>query len=268
MDVLSEAFRLLRLTGAVFFTAEFSSPWAIRSLSGSQLMSKMAAPEAAHCVIFHILAKGRCWIKLEGCEPLEIEANDVIIFPHGDVHEMCSDRMLKPTAIHDIITPPPYDRKQKLVHGGGGEIASFICGYLHCDQKFDPLFLTLPKLITIRLRHGAVALQPVGGESFVPGEVSPDAGMWLESTVHYLIEEAIHAPQANSTLLARLTELRLVETLRLYMLKLPAGQTGWLAGLKDPNVGKALELIHFEPAKSWTVNELAHTVGVSRSILA
>jgi AraC-like DNA-binding protein len=267
MDVLSDVLQVIRMTGAVFLTADFSSPWALESLPASQLMSMMV-PGARQCVIFHVLADGRCWIKMEGHEPVELNACDVIVFPHGDVHVMCSGLELESAAIIDILPRPPYIEIPHLIYGGGGDTAKFVCGYLHCDQRFNPIFLAMPKLITVRVRPNAVSLEPLGSKAGGAASVPPDSGTWLENTVRYMITEATHGQQGNSALLARLAELLFVETLRLYMQRLPEGRTGWFAALKDAPVGKALELMHAEPAKTWTVKGLARSVGVSRSILA
>ena len=59
-----------------------------------------------------------------------------------------------------------------------------------------------------------------------------------------------------------------IEVLRRYLDGLPAEQAGWLAGLRDPFIGKALSLMHGRPAHSWTIEELAKEVGLSRSVLA
>ena len=68
-------------------------------------------------------------------------------------------------------------------------------------------------------------------------------------------------------MLTRLAELMFIELLRQYLQDLPAGQTGWLAGLRDEVVGRALTLLHDRPGREWTLAELAGG-GVSRSSLA
>ena len=69
-------------------------------------------------------------------------------------------------------------------------------------------------------------------------------------------------------MLAKLSEVFFAETLRRYQRELPLGQTGWLAGARDPGVGKALTLFHNQYAHSWTIPELAREVGVSRTVLS
>ena len=72
----------------------------------------------------------------------------------------------------------------------------------------------------------------------------------------------------GAAVIAKLSEVLFVETLRRYIANLPTSQTGWLAGVRDPDVGKALALLHKQPAHPWTIALLANEVGVSRSVLA
>ena len=73
---------------------------------------------------------------------------------------------------------------------------------------------------------------------------------------------------SGENVLARISELMFVETIRHYLERLPAAETGWLAGLRDPMIGQALVALHREPRKPWTVERLARVVGLSRSVLA
>jgi AraC-like DNA-binding protein len=68
--------------------------------------------------------------------------------------------------------------------------------------------------------------------------------------------------------LAKLSELMFIEVIRRYLADLPPEQAGWLAGLRDPFVGKALSLLHGRPQRAWTIEILAKEVGLSRSVLA
>jgi transcriptional regulator GlxA family with amidase domain len=131
---------------------------------------------------------------------------------------------------------------------GGGPTTRVLCGYLSCDDLlFNPVLRALPRLIHVRARPG-------------PG------AEWREATLRYMLEEAGRAHAAG--LLARLPELVLVDCLRQYVESLPATQTGWLGALRDPILGRALTLLHAQPAEPWTVTQLARRAGASRSILA
>jgi AraC-like DNA-binding protein len=268
MDVLSDVLRVVRLTSAVFFTARFSSPWSIESPPADQLARTMRL-RAESIALFHVLVEGRCWVSMEEHAPLRMQACDVIIFPHGDPHVMSSHTGAKPRPIGTLLPPQPSEEIPQLDYGGGGEAARFVCGYLHCDQRFNPLIGALPTMLCVRGRDSAVRSEPSEVETAKrPGVVLVDADGWLASTLRHTIEEADGAHPGSSAMLARLTELLYVEVLRRYMRQLPSGHMGWLAGVKDPEVGRALRFLHARPERQWTVEELAHEVGVSRSGLA
>jgi AraC-like DNA-binding protein len=268
MDVLSDVLRVVRLSSAVFFVAEFSSPWAIES-PPSRNLANVIMPRTECFTIFHVLAEGTCWVKVKGESPLQMVAGDVLVVPRGDEHFMGSDLSLKPKPMKELIPKIPWPGMPALSDDGGGEVARFVCGYLHCDQKFNPLFGTLPKLLCVRSREGGVVVEPIGMEMRSAEAAMPfHSGMWLNTTLYYLIKEAQSGKAANQSLLTRLTELMFVEVLRHYMQELAPDQKGWLAGLNDPHVSRALTMLHKEPARAWTVKELARDAGVSRSALA
>ena len=130
----------------------------------------------------------------------------------------------------------------------------FICGFLHCDQRFNPLIGALPPLIVIRPRRN----QNAGGD---------------ETTEAAQARATILPVQAegwlgNMEMLSRMSEILFVEVVRRYMRRLPEAQQGWLAGVRDPIVGQTLRLLHAHPERSWTVEELADEVAVARSTLA
>src|SRR6185436_11461071 len=135
-------------------------------------------------------------------------------------------------------------------HGGGGAVARLVCGYLACHSSlFDTLLAALPRVMVVDMRDG-------------PG------AQWVTSSIRFSIEESAAQRAGAGTVLAKLSELMFVEAIRRHIETLPVEQTGWLAGLRDRFVGKALALMHAQPAQAWTVDELANRVGLSRSALA
>jgi AraC family transcriptional regulator, alkane utilization regulator len=268
MDVLSDVLRVVRLTSAVFFTARFSSPWSIESPPPDQLARSLRL-RAESIALFHMLVEGQCWITTEGHIPLRMKAGDVIIFPHGDAHVMSSHIGAKPRPISALLPSQPSEEIPQLDYGGGGEATRFVCGFLHCDQRFNPLLGALPPMLCLCSRDSAGQGEPSEVKAAKrPGVVLVDAESWLDSTLRHTIDEADGARPGSFAMLARLTELLYVEVLRRYMHQLPSGHTGWLAGVKDPEVGRALRLLHARPDRQWNVEDLAREVGVSRSGLA
>jgi transcriptional regulator GlxA family with amidase domain len=134
--------------------------------------------------------------------------------------------------------------------GGGGTTTKFVCGYFGCERHADALFLAgLPQMIKINVRGDAT-------------------GQWLESSIRYLVAEADRRRAGQTVLLSKMAEALFIQTLRIYMERLPPEQTGWLAGARDPIVGGCLALMHQQPYRRWRLAELATKVGASRSVLA
>ena len=182
---------------------------------------------------------------------------------------MASHVGARPRAIVSLLPSQASEEIPQLDYGGGGEATRFVCGYLHCDQAFDPLIGALPTLLCVSGRDGA-GQRPVsearGGRA--PRVVVVGADGWLATTLRHTVEQADATHPGSSAMLARLTELLYLDVLRRYMQQLPSGYMGWLAGVKDPEVGRALRLLHARPDRPWTVEDLAREVGVSRSALA
>jgi len=267
MDVLSDVLRVVRLSGAVFFTADFSSPWAIES----PLPDKLAAavmPEAECVVLFHILVDGACEVDCRSHPVTVMESGDVVVFPRGDQHTMRSHGGATPCALGSIFQPGQYAEPPQLSYGGGGRTSRFVCGYLNCDQRFSPLVEALPTMLLVRSRDDYSSIEAVDARGTLPTAVPQGSGTWLGTTLKFTVNEARAARPGNAAILGRLTELMFVEILREYMQRLPANQGGWLSGLNDPHVGKALRLMHEQPVRDWTVDDLAREAAVSRSVLA
>lgn len=268
MDVLSDTLRVVRLAGAVFFTARLAAPWGVQSPPASELARFLGL--ASDCVtLFHVLVEGECLVLLEDGQHVRMAAGDVVIFPHGTAHVMGSDRRTAPQPIGALLPPLTGERIPAVVAGGRGEVTRFICGYLSCDQRFNPLMGALPELLVVTRRERD-AWAPPGADGAAEAErvVGIRPGEWLETTLRHTVEEADGAGPGSAVMLGRLAEILFVEVLRRYMNELPGTRRGWLAGVKDPVVGPALRLLHASPERDWTVDELARAVAVARSTLA
>jgi AraC-like DNA-binding protein len=135
--------------------------------------------------------------------------------------------------------------------GDGPSDAQLICGFFSCDARpFNPLLDSLPRFI--RFGRG-------------PSQASPSL---LEQFVRFATAEMGTKRAGSQSVLNRLSELLFVEVIRLHMDQLADNNTGWLAGLRDPLVGRTLTLLHKRPSHDWTLEELASQVGASRSALA
>lgn len=252
MDALSDVLKSVRLESAVYLNAEFTAPWCIRGELGLPTVRKRL-PGAEHVAFFHFLTEGGCKVRLVGSkETRDAQAGDLVLFPQEGKHLMGTDLQLEPMEGEATLNPPPTVDADlfQLRHGGGGAPTRFICGYLALSRSvFRPLFEALPPVMVIHLGDG------------------PAAALLQELFRAGVRESAVERPGAASTL-TKLADLLFVEALRRYMEGLPPGGKGWLAGVRDPQVGKALALLHGSPSKAWTVDDLAREVALSRSALA
>jgi len=250
-DVLSDVLRAVRLSGAVYFDFELSSPW-VREAPPARDLAGLVMPGAERVIEYHVVAGGSCWGQAIGHDPIRLEEGDVIVFPRGDAHVLSSSPGMRETV--DLSAFPARGTPLPLFHeigGGGSDRARIVCCFLGCDERpYNPLLTALPAVI--HLRAGA-----------------PDSHTrWLSRLMATAAMEARSARPGGANVLSRLSELLFVETLRQYLEKLPETGTGWLAGVRDPVVGHALALLHAEPAAPWTVEQLARAVAISRSVLA
>ena len=159
MDVLSDVLRVVRLSGAVFFTAEFSSPWALESKP--ELLASIVKPEVECVVLFHILIEGECIVECGALPAVRMESGDVIVFPHGDPHTMRSHVGANATPIDSVLSQGSGDELPQVSFGGGGRASRFICGYLNCDQRFNPLVGALPTMLLVRSRDEYAGIEAI-----------------------------------------------------------------------------------------------------------
>jgi AraC-like DNA-binding protein len=249
MDALSEAMRAVRVTGALFFNGEFSAPWRFATPSQDQFGPRIS-PDSERLVLFHLVTEGRAIARTDGHDDLALEAGDIVVFPHGDAHEMWHGRTTRRFPGARLL--PKLEKGELATEkwGGNGPVTRIVCGYLGCERHAESLFLAgLPAILKANVRD------------------SP-AGAWVESAIRHCVDGPASRQAGRLAVLAKLAEALFVETLCRYMDDLPPGRTGWLAGARDPAVGRALALLHREPARAWTLPDLARAVGASRTALA
>ena len=254
MDALSDVLKTIRLEGAVYLNAEFTAPWCVQAQYGLPAVRRRL-PNAEHVAFFHYFVQGGCKVPLPGsAAELPVSEGDLLLFPHGDrqVQLMASELGLEPVNGNAVVDDEALARGEVIVmrHGGGGVATRVICGYVGCSRSVSrPLFEALPAVVRI----------PIGE--------SPAAAM-LRELLHAGVRESSAARPGAESLLAKLSELMFVEAMRTYVATLPPGGHGWLAGVRDPQVGKALALLHGDPSRAWTVEDLGRAAALSRSALA
>jgi AraC-like DNA-binding protein len=254
MDALSDVLRAVRLSGAVYLNGEFTAPWCMESRADAALCASFL-PHAKRVVSYHLISEGSCWAQLgdEKDSALQISAGEILVVPQGETHVMGStlDLPRVPSASLDAEhLDTTSGEVMKLSYGGGGAKTRIVCGFLACDEVLsNPLLASLPRIFKVDVRNGS-------------------GSAWIESSLRFAAEEAAVSRAGSATVLAKLSELLFVEAVRRCIDTLPENEKNWLAGLRDRFVGRALSLLHAQPAQAWTVDELARKVGLSRSALA
>lgn len=244
MDPLSDLLHVVRLDGAHFYTVDAGDPWSVHALPARELAPRIM-PRAEHLISYHIVTRGYCVGGVLGEEQVDLHAGDIIVFPHGDAHVMASGRGVR--VGEDLLSVAQAHYPNNVLLGEGERGTSLICGFFGCDLRpFNPLLGALPHRLHLK-------------------QVSSP---WLSAFTRQLADETRAGGAGADAVLTRLAEVMFVEVLRRYLQELGPEQTGWLAGLRDPLVGRVLALIHARPAQDWTLDHLAREAASSRSVVA
>jgi len=253
-DTLSDVLEAVKLTGALFFLVDARTPWVAEAPASADL-APVILPRAQHVVSYHVVSQGHCWCESPGHASLPLEAGDVLVVPHGQAYQLASACGLRTGwSLNDALA---WFRAMAcgnlpfvVTEGGSGpERLELVCGFLGCDAlPFNPVLTTLPALMKVR--------------------VHDDSANRLKALVEFAVAESNSARPGSRSVLLRIAELVFVEVLRSYLTTASEDGANWLGGLRDPVVGRALARLHSQPARAWTLPELAHEAGASRSVLA
>ena len=256
-DTLSDVLRTVRLQGAVFFYISGGRHWAAEAPASRELAS-VVMPGAEHLMEYHVVTSGDCWAGIVGEPPVHLGLGDVILFPHGDAHVLSSTAGLRANSKASWFQETTSDQRPlriayegtsgpMLAPPGHTGVTTLACGFLSCDiRPFNPLIAALPRQLHLPATDG--------GGSFA-------------QLIQRAVSESHDRRPGAEAMLARMSEMLFVDAVRRYLDSLPPEAMGWLGGLRDPYVGRALGLLHEKPAREWTLEELGRQVGLSRSPL-
>lgn len=246
MDPLTEVLRSVRLSGGVFLDSQFSAPWCVLArLTRDDCKFAFDAP--TQLIAYHVVISGRLFLTVEGEAPVAVDAGEIVLLPRNDPHVLASQPdMTAAVRARDLIQPAPDGGLPRIFHGGGGEATQVVCGFLGSDNSANPLIASLPRLLKLGVRDGT----------------SRD---WVEASVRFAADELTKGRFASSSLMSRLSETLLVEAVRNYAQESEDTRVGWLKGAADPQIGRALALIHGNIRAPWSNESLAKEVGMSRS---
>ena len=231
MDILAEVLDRVRLGGTLLFHFELGRPW---SLGLAQ------RPYA----LFHYLSRGSATLALEQGGELRMTEGDFVVLTRGEPHVLYSDSRTKPLLVLDLHRPPAH--LGVVRHGGGAQpLSTMICGnFTVARPSRGSVLELLPPVLLLK-----------------PAE---DGG-WLEAILQRMVSESALERPGQGVALSRLTEVLFVEVLRSWIKSLGPGEGGWLGAMADPHIGPALQLIHEQPDRPWTLEDLGRRVGLGRS---
>ncbi|MBA2248150.1 MAG: AraC family transcriptional regulator [Chloroflexia bacterium] len=238
VDPLGEALHFLRMSGTFYSRCEFAAPWSL------------VVPPIEDSLIFHVVTAGRCWLVVEGAPPRLMRPGDLTLIPHGDGHRLASGLDVPSVGLFDLPRAFANDRYDLLQIDGGGEAVSLVCAVIHFDHPAARQLVTLlPRAIHV-------------------DEASSLERDWMHSTLRFMAAEARHLRPGGESVITRLADVLVIQAIRWWIERDPAARTGWLGALRDDQIGRALTLIHHDPARDWSVAGLADAVAMSRSAFA
>jgi AraC-like DNA-binding protein len=247
MDALSELLRAVKLSGALFYNSSCSAPWRLQAPESSTFLPYIRA-QATRVIEFHHITEGTAYVRVGG-ETTPLAAGDIVMMPHGDAHEMGAGTGGNTIRGEEALTALWSGQISLARFGGGGEVTGLVCGFLACDGALlKPVLAGLPRVVRVNIR-------------------TDPSGEWLDNMLRHAVAQAAASTPGSEVILAHLAEVLFTEVLRRYLLTLPDGRTGWLAGAGDPAVGRALAALHKDPAFDWTLDLLAQEANISRSAL-
>ena len=247
-DVLSQVLNAMRISGSFLLKEKYKVPWAV-SVPDSNTMNRLFETTSdVRIAAFHMVERGHIHIKLDNGDDVLVEAGEMVVCFSGLGHTLYQGDGQKVLPFQDIM-----GGGENIFHPAENELSlctSLVCGvFLLHDTLLNPLLTTLPNVLKFSV-------------------TSPNIYPRLYGVVNLLVQEFQYQTVGNSYVVQRYLEVLCVEAIRMHVDSLTEQSTGWLAALKDPMIGRAIEVIHAQPGYSWSVKSLAEAVTISPSRFA
>ena len=232
MDPMSDVLASMHVRSFGYARLEASAPWGV------------AYP--AHRASIGMVVQGNCWLTVgDDPDPIPLSSGDCFLMAHGDALALRSDPDASLSPFSDVFVR----RKGKANLSGTGPPSIVVGGWFGIDRLSSrPLTMHLPPLILIPTDQA----QPLA----------------LHATLQQLAHETATSAPGSQVIINRLAEVLFIQMLRAHIASNFAAKTSWLIALNDPVIGAALYLMHNRVDYPWTIEKLAHEVGLSRSAFA
>jgi AraC-like DNA-binding protein len=237
-DPLGEALHVLRMNGAFYCRSELTAPWGL------------TLPPMPGYIWFHVVTSGRICIETEEGHSHWVQPGELALVPHGKGHRLRSEPGAPAPPILELPLEQVSDRYELLRYGGGGARTILICGAVRFDHP--------------AARNVVEILPPT---IHVQASDSPQIER-IQSTLNLMAAEARELRPGGEAVMTRLADILVIQAIRSWIETDPTARTGWLGALRDRQIGRALALIHRDPARPWTVSSLARELAMSRSAFA
>lgn len=235
-DPLADALGSLRMDGMFYCPSELTGPWGVD------------LPHMPGCLWFHVVTKGSCIIRDSTGSEHAVRRGDVLVFPHGSGHTAYDQPHVATPVVFDL--PHEYMSEQYAImrHGGGGELTTLTCGVVRFDHPASRNLLEmLPEMIHVRTAD------------------DPEHWQWFPGLLALMGAETRSPKAGGEAVVTRLCDILVIQAIRSWIDTADDAQRGWIGALHDPVIGRAIALIHKDPAHPWTVDVLSNEVGMSRS---
>ena len=234
-DPLGEVLHMLRLNGTIYCRAELAAPWGI------------AMPRMTSSMLFMVITAGEGWMRLPGLAPLLLRQGGMVVIPRGTPIDLGSTPDGPVVPLFDLPATKVSERYEMLTIAGDGPVTRAMTGVISFDD--------------VAARRLVDLLPPV----LLIDRWSEAAGVWLRSTLDLIAHEAAALKPGGEAVITRLADILIIQAIRTWLDSAPEARTGWLAALRDPQLGQALAAIHRRPESDWTLQQLARLAGMSRS---
>lgn len=258
-NLLNDLLGSIHVQSSHFFRMALRAPWGISvdldAARGALVHSGRVEREHVAGVqgsAFHVVAAGSCWLQMAPApSPIRLDAGDFVVIPRAELHVISDDPGSRAVGLLDLLKANRPSPNGELNAGGRGSVSTLLCGGMGFDNvKTNPLFAALPPLIHVK-------------------GVQDGGAPWLRLTVQHVIDELDANRPGVDAVVGRLADILFIGAVRSYIEEgVARAESGWLAALRDKQIGRAIALAHAEPSRPWTVAMLADRVALSRSAFA
>jgi AraC-like DNA-binding protein len=235
-DPLGEALHFLRINGVFYSRCELTAPWGLTVPAMGDLW-------------FHVVISGEVLLEVAEADTIPLRRGDLALVPRSEGHRVRGEPGAPVPGVLDVEREQVGDRYEVLRHGGGGTSTTLICGSVRFDAPMArDLVEMLPPTIHV--------------------EPSDPPSDWMPGALGLMAAEAGEPRPGGEAVITRLADILVIQAIRSWIETDTAARRGWLGALRDPQIGRAIALVHGQPERAWTVGSLADEVAMSRSAFA